>query len=187
MTGEGMTSPRSWLVFTHAPGCDIMISHSSGTWETRPASGVPPITFTTEAPEVPFGWSVLGRPNYMLSFAVKSAEMEVVPAGWKTTFFVFLVGRGLVREIQEVYIDTANGSDLANREFLEGGDDFNIDFPGGKRVKVLPLMRLSGRLWRDNSQGPSLLTSVKVIYESDILDLFGLRINISRWVCPRVH
>lgn len=50
MTGEGMTSPRSWLVFTHAPGCDIMISHSSGTWETRPASGVPPITFTTEAP-----------------------------------------------------------------------------------------------------------------------------------------
>jgi len=31
-------------------GCDIMISHSSGTWETRP--------------------------NYMLSFAVKSAEME---------------------------------------------------------------------------------------------------------------
>lgn len=86
-----------------------MISHSSGTWETRPASGGSPNYVHHGRPLVPFGWSVLGRPNYMLSFAVKSAEMEVVPAGWKTTFFFWGVGLGLAREIQEVYIDTANG------------------------------------------------------------------------------
>ena len=92
--------PLELVGFHTPPGCDIMISHSSGTWETRPASGGSPNYVHHGRPLVPFGWSVLGRPNYMLSFAVKSAEMEVVPAGWKTTFFL---GGGLDLGLQEKF------------------------------------------------------------------------------------
>ena len=134
MTGEGMTSPTlgvGWFSHTRQAATLWLAIPLVRGRRGRPR-GFPQLRSPRKPPRCR-----LGGPSWAGPTTCSLSPWKVRRWRWcllvgKQRFF-FWVGLGLAREIQEVYIDTANGSDLANREFLEGGDDFNIDFSWRKK------------------------------------------------------